>query len=140
MGQSWQQLAAQGGSAVFRKTVAESDVHIFAGITGDFFGVHTDETYARQTQFGRRIAHGAYTVGLVSAAVSRLGDASVLPGGINVKFRAPVFIGDTLAAEVQTMGAGEAGDLLARARVVNQEDVVVAEGSVTLLRVEVEER
>lgn len=45
------------------KTVSESDVHLFAGITGDFPPTHVDEEAMRQTTFGRRIAHGALLVG-----------------------------------------------------------------------------
>ena len=57
-----------GLRASFRKTVSESDVYLFAGITGDFSPNHVDEEFMRGTQYGRRIAHGALLVGYMSRA------------------------------------------------------------------------
>lgn len=130
---TWMQLAAPGRSATFRKTVTEADVHLFAGVVGDFSPVHTDETFAATTRFGRRIAHGAYSLGLLSAAASRLAGPAALPVQYDVTFRAPVLVGDTVAAEVRVTGAGpDDRHLMAAARVINQQGVVVAEGSILL--------
>jgi len=87
------------------KTVGESDVYLFAGITGDFSPNHVNEEFMRNTFYGRRIAHGALVVGLMSSASSLFAakftrmNADQLPvslGYDRIRFIAPVFIGDTL--------------------------------------------
>ena len=52
-----------GERFAFHKTVSESDVYLFAGITGDFSPNHVDEAFMRGTRYGRRIAHWALIVG-----------------------------------------------------------------------------
>src|SRR3954447_9907414 len=99
-------LAASVGQRVsFSKTVAESDVYLFAGITGDFAPNHVDEQFMRQTQYGRRIAHGALLVGYMSRASTMIVDkiagegAALYPvslGYDRIRFLKPVFIGDTI--------------------------------------------
>lgn len=88
-----------GMSASFGKTIAEADVYQFAGITGDFNPVHVNAEFAANTIFEQRIAHGMLSAGLISAV---LGMRLPGPGAIYVdqslKFKAPVFIGDTLTA------------------------------------------
>jgi acyl dehydratase len=98
--------AAVGQRITFRKTVSESDVYLFAGITGDFAPNHVDEQFMRGTQYGRRIAHGALLVGYMSRASTIIGGkitgeyAAFYPvslGYDRVRFLKPVFIGDTIA-------------------------------------------
>jgi 3-hydroxybutyryl-CoA dehydratase len=93
-----------GERASFSKTVTESDVTTFAGLIGDFNPLHVDAEYARQTRFGRRIAHGMFTGGLISAA---LGNRLPGPGSIylsqQIEFLAPVYIGDTITATVEVV-------------------------------------
>jgi 3-hydroxybutyryl-CoA dehydratase len=89
-----------GKKVSVRKTVSESDVYLFAGITGDLGPNHVDEEYMRGTRYGRRIAHGALAIGLMSNASTKILDG--LPGTIvsygydRVRFPAPLFIGDTV--------------------------------------------
>lgn len=82
------------------RTVAESDVYQFAGITGDGGRNHQDEAYMRTTRYGRRLVQGAYLVGLMSGAsvvwAERLRTAGVSYGYDRIRFTAPVFIGDTI--------------------------------------------
>jgi acyl dehydratase len=87
-----------GTGTTFTKTVSESDVYLFAGITGDFGATHIDEEYMRNGRFGRRIAHGALLVGFMSAASARihLGPTFVTVGYDRVRFSNPVFFGDTI--------------------------------------------
>ena len=89
-----------GHTESVRKTVGESDVYLFAGITGDFSGVHVDEEFCKGTRFGGRIAHGALLVGFVSTVMARMTALLPSPGGVSsryeVKFVAPVRIGDTV--------------------------------------------
>ena len=89
-----------GRTVTVRRTVSESDVYLFAGLTGDHSPNHTDEEYMRGTRYGRRIAHGALAIGLMSAASTKIIDG--LPGTIvsygydRVRFPAPLFFGDTV--------------------------------------------
>jgi len=88
-----------GDEAVYSKTIEAADVELFARLSGDDYPVHLDETYARGTRFGRRVAHGMLTASLLSTANARL---LQLPGGVSVeqtlRFLRPVFLGDTITA------------------------------------------
>jgi acyl dehydratase len=94
----------QGACFRFSKTVGESDLYQFAGISGDFAPQHVDEHYMRGTAFGRRIAHGglvmAYASNVASAAAAKAAertDETALSYGYDrVRFLRPVFVGDTL--------------------------------------------
>lgn len=119
-----------GQSASFTKTISESDVYLFAGITGDLNALHVDETYARKTRFGRRIVHGMLVASLISSV-----QAMELPGpgniyvGQTLRFLAPVFLGDTITATVEVIEVDPARN---RARLQatcrNDEHVVVVSG------------
>ena len=91
-----------GDSAQFSKTVTETDVYLFAGITGDFNPAHIDEDYSRKTYFGTRIAHGLLSAGFISAV---LGTRLPGPGTIYLRqeltFLGAVKIGDTITARVE---------------------------------------
>ena len=94
-----------GDQVRFSKTVSESDVYLFAGITGDLAPNHVDEEYMRGTRYGRRIAHGALLVGFMSTASTMMverhggleGDETAVSLGYDrIRFTAPVFLGDTI--------------------------------------------
>ena len=94
-----------GDQVRFSKTVSESDVYLFAGITGDLAPNHVDEEYMRATPYGRRIAHGALLVGFMSTASTMVverhgglaqGETPVSLGYDRIRFTAPVFLGDTI--------------------------------------------
>ena len=96
---------AVGDRVRFSKTVSESDVYLFAGITGDLAPNHVDEAYMRGTPYGRRIAHGALLIGFMSTASTMMverhgglaqGETPVSLGYDRVRFTAPVFLGDTI--------------------------------------------
>ena len=61
-----------GETACFAKTITETDLVLFAGLTGDFDPIHVNEDYAARTPFGRRIAHGALVMGLLSTTASMM--------------------------------------------------------------------
>ena len=97
-----------GDTVNFEKTVGESDVYLFAGITGDLNANHVNEARMRKTSYGQRIAHGALMIGYMSTASTRmieLGLAgsddvyAVSLGYDKVRFLAPVFLGDTISVE-----------------------------------------
>lgn len=101
----------QPGDAVrFAKTVGESDVYLFAGITGDLSPNHVDDAFMQQTPYGRRIAHGALLVGYMSNTSTRIIDQTARPGDPEVpvslgydriRFLKPVFIGDTITVRYE---------------------------------------
>lgn len=89
----------------FSKTVSESDVYLFAGITGDLSGNHVNEEFMRTSQYGRRIAHGALIIGFMSTTSTMLIERSLAKGiestpvslGYDrIRMLAPVFLGDTV--------------------------------------------
>lgn len=92
---------SEGMSAVLSKTVTEADLVLFAGVSMDTNPLHLDEQYASSTRFGGRIAHGMLGASLISAV---FGTKLPGPGAIyvsqNLRFKAPVRIGDTLVATV----------------------------------------
>jgi 3-hydroxybutyryl-CoA dehydratase len=100
-----QSFLSVGDQVTFSKTVGESDVYLFAGITGDFAPNHIDEAFMRKSAFGRRIAHGALLVGYMSTASTKIlernagapdSDTPVSLGYDRVRFVRPVYIGDTI--------------------------------------------
>ena len=116
-------------SAEFTKTVTESDVYLYAGVSGDLNPAHINETYAQGTFFKTRIAHGMLCAGFISAVI---GMKLPGPGTIYVKqelnFRAPVRIGDTVTARVEVMEKFEKNRVRLKTTCVNQEGTVVLDG------------
>ena len=88
-----------GDCASVTKTVTETDVYLFAGITGDLNPAHTDEVSASQTRFGGRIAHGILGAGFISAVLGmKLPGPGTIYLGQELRFTKPVRIGDTISA------------------------------------------
>lgn len=91
-----------GQSAEFTKTISESDVYLFAGITGDHNPMHVNDIYAKQSRFGERLVHGLLSSSLISTVIG-----TKLPGNgtiyveQNLVFKAPVVFGDTVSAKVE---------------------------------------
>jgi 3-hydroxybutyryl-CoA dehydratase len=119
-----------GDTAEFGKTISESDIYLYAGITGDFNPSHVNKVYAEGTVFKTRIAHGMLSAGLISAVL-----ANQLPGPGTIylkqelRFLGPVRIGDTIIARVEVIEL-----ILDKNRVrlktvcSNQEGVIVLDG------------
>jgi 3-hydroxybutyryl-CoA dehydratase len=119
-----------GDTAEFSKTVSESDIYQFAGITGDFNPAHMNEEYAKKTFFKTRIAHGMLSAGFISTAIG-----TKLPGigSIYIKqtlsFLAPVRIGDTITARVEVIEIIDGKNRVRLKTVcVNQEGTQVLDG------------
>jgi 3-hydroxybutyryl-CoA dehydratase len=120
-----------GRVATFSKTVSESDIYGFAGITGDFDPVHVDELEARRVGLPGRIAHGVLTLGYTSATSSIVmqgtGVAVVSAGYDRVRFLKPVLIGDTLSVRYEiTEWIADRRRLMADIQVHNQRGDLVA--------------
>ena len=90
---------AVGMRASHAKTVTETDVVMFAGLTGDNNPIHCNEEFAAKTQFKGRIAHGMFCAGLISCvAGTRLPGPGAVYVDQHLRFAAPVRIGDTVTA------------------------------------------
>ncbi len=91
-----------GDTTSFSKTVGESDVYLFAGITGDFSPNHVNEEIMKGTTYGRRVAHGVLSLGFASTTstlmIERTGMTAVSYGYDRVRFMGPVLVGDTITA------------------------------------------
>lgn len=119
-----------GQTASFSKTITEPAVRTFAEISGDHNPLHLDEAYAKQTRFGARIAHGALTAGIISAAIG-----NELPGVGSIylsqmtKFVKPVYFGDTITATVEiTAIRTDKGIVTLKTICTNQKNEMVADG------------
>ena len=119
-----------GDSAQISKTITESDIELFAKATGDFNPVHLDQTYAEKTMFKGRIAHGLLSVGLLSTILG-----NTLPGhgtiylSQEVKFLAPVRIGDIITAKVEVIELiPEKNRAKFRTTCINQDGKLVVDG------------
>ena len=120
-----------GDNASFAKTITESDILGFAGITGDFNPIHIDAEYAKESMFKERIAHGMLVSGLISAVLG-----TQLPGpnsiylGQNLKFTLPVKIGDTVTAVVTVTDKRDDKRIITlQTTISNQRGEVVVDGS-----------
>ncbi|VGO07899.1 MaoC family protein [plant metagenome] len=128
---------ALGDSSQFSKTVSEYDVYGFAGIVGDMYGVHLDEEYAKGTQFGKRIAQGALSVGFLATVMGHMAAKAPSPGAVSYRydltFKAPVFLGDTVTARLVLAEKEEdRNTCIFDASVTNQDGVLVAQGKTYL--------
>ncbi|TGM35097.1 MaoC family dehydratase [Leptospira biflexa] len=94
-----------GEKASFTKTISESDVYLFAGISGDFNPLHVDEEYAKKTNFGTRIAHGGLAASLLAPVLGmKLPGLGTVALETTTKFRKPVYFGDTITCLVEVVG------------------------------------
>ncbi len=99
LGKSYDDLII-GEEASFSKTITETDVYLFAGISGDFNPVHVNEEYARQTPFKTRIAHGALPQSLIAPVLGmKLPGLGTVAVEIRCRYKAPTFFGDTITAK-----------------------------------------
>ena len=124
-----------GDHASVTKTVSETDVYLFAGITGDLNPAHTNEVAASKTMFKTRSAHGMLGAGFISAVLGMY-----LPGpgtiymGQELKFTKPVHIGDTVTATATVEEIIlEKNRVILDTTVVNQDGEVVIKGKATVM-------
>lgn len=125
-----------GQQARFAKTVSESDVYLFAGVSGDLHPQHIDDEYAKATRYGRRLAHGALLVAFMSAAFTRYWQAwlegrtaqpAISYGYDRIRFIRPVFMGDTVTVDYRIVEVdAAAAKAFADVTCTNQRGEVVA--------------
>lgn len=125
-----------GDDASLSRTITEAHIVNFAGVTGDVNPVHCDAEYAAKSMFGERIAHGMLAAGLISAVLG-----TQLPGpnsvylGQDLKFKAPVKIGDTVTVLVTVMEKRDDKRIIKlQTTVSNQRGEVVVDGSAVMMK------
>jgi 3-hydroxybutyryl-CoA dehydratase len=124
------------------RTITESDVVTFAGLSGDYNQIHTNAEFSKGTPFGQRVAHGLLGLSVASGLAMRTG---VLEGTVlafreigNWKFVKPVFIGDTIHVEMEILEKKAlprigGGSLVLQIEVINQDSILAMKGSWTVL-------
>lgn len=119
-----------GDRAYVQKTISETDVYLYAGITGDLNPAHINEEYAKNTFFKERIAHGMLTAGLISAVLGmKLPGPGTIYLGQELKFTAPVKIGDTIKAKAEVIEIiKEKNRVKIKTTCTNQKDEIVLDG------------
>ncbi len=121
---------AVGEWAEFAKTISESDIYLFAGVTGDLNPAHINEAYARTTFFKTRIAHGLLPAGFISSAIAmKLPGPGTIYQHQELNFKAPVRIGDTITARVEVLEVmKEKKRVRLKTTCTNQDGTVVLDG------------
>ncbi|WED24049.1 MaoC family dehydratase [Vibrio sp. JC009] len=124
-----------GQSAYFEKTISESDIQMFCGISGDINPVHVSQIAGKKSIFGNRVAHGIMVSGLTSAVLGmQLPGPGTIYLGQELKFTAPVYIGDTIRAEVVVAEIIRDKNIVKLAtRSINQNSKIVIEGMATVM-------
>jgi len=124
-----------GQAAELAKTVTESDIVLFAGVTGDFNPVHVDVVAASRSVFGERIAHGMLSAGFISAVLGmRLPGTGSIYLSQSLRFTKPVRIGDTITARVEVLEVLATKRRVRLSRVCrNQKGETVVEGEAVVM-------
>jgi 3-hydroxybutyryl-CoA dehydratase len=124
------------------RTITESDIVSFAGLSGDYNQIHTDVEFAGKTLFGQRVAHGLLGLSIASGLAMRTG---ILEGTViafreinNWKFTNPIFVGDTIHVELNIIETKPiprlgGGSLIIELVVKNQREVVTMKGTWTAI-------
>lgn len=124
------------------RTITETDVVAFAGLTGDWNPIHTDREYAARQPFGQRIAHGMLGLSVATALAMRLGilDETLLAFReiTQWKFSLPIFLGDTIHTQLTVTGLRpvprlSGGMVTLAVDLVNQKNETVQRGNWTVL-------
>jgi 3-hydroxybutyryl-CoA dehydratase len=125
-----------GMKASVAKTITETDVVLYAGITLDTNPAHLNEEHAKNTMFKKRIAHGMLTAGLVSAVLGTKlpGEGSIYLGQ-ELRFKAPVYMGDTITAEAEIIELiDEKNQIILQTTCTNQDGKVVLDGKARIMK------
>ncbi len=140
-GRYFEEFKIGDGIETAARTITETDVMVFAALSGDHNPLHTDAEFAKGTLFGERIAHGLLGLSIASGLTSQLGfvegtaEAFI---GLEWKFRAPIKFGDTVHAQAKVrqkkaMGRLGGGFITFDVKLFNQRDEIVQKGTWTVL-------
>lgn len=125
-----------GDSASFTKTMTETDVILWVGLTGDLNPIHIDQEYAKSTRFGKVLVPGVLVLGLVSNVMTQVTFGHVYANQ-SIKFLKPVYIGDTITATGTIVEKLEGKNMVkVETKCVNQDGalVMIGEGMEYILR------
>ncbi len=124
-----------GDTASFQKTISESDVYLFAGITGDLNPAHVNDVIASKSMFKGRIAHGMLVGSFISTVLGmHLPGPGTIYLGQNLKFLAPVKFGDTITAKAEvTEIITEKNRIVLKTTCTNQDGKIVVDGTATVM-------
>ena len=126
------------------RTVTETDVVNFAGISGDFIQLHTDAEYCKDTHFGKRMARGLLGMSIASGLstrtdlISGISSTVIALLGMDWKFKAPIFIDDTIHVVLEVVEKRETsqpdrGIVVLSRRIINQHGDIVQQGQTPLM-------
>jgi acyl dehydratase len=111
------------------RTITETDLVNFAGISGDFHPLHTDAEHATQSSFGERIAHGLLVLSVSAALAMEYNEHAFFYGFETIRFVNPTFIGDTISVKTEVIETAEKSDeygrVLTHAEAANQDGETV---------------
>lgn len=118
------------------RTITETDIQLFAGLTGDYTQIHTNAEFCKDTIFGQRVAHGLLGLSIASGLGARLGfieGTAVALREVTWKFTGPIFIGDTIhlsikVSEKKAMARLGMGLITFDVSLINQKDEVLQKG------------
>lgn len=123
-----------GDKGYIEKTVTETDVYLYAGITGDFSWLHVNEKRAQQGHFKTRIVHGMLLIGLISTVIgNRMPGAGTIYESQDITFLRPCFINDTIRAQTEVIGLLDKGRVRLRTTCFNQDDTVILDGEAIVI-------
>jgi 3-hydroxybutyryl-CoA dehydratase len=123
-----------GMTALYAKTVTDADVVLFAGISGDVNPVHLNQEFADRTMFRGRIAHGMLTASFISTVIgTKLPGPGCIYVSQNLKFKAPVRVGDTVNARVTVNSIDETRGRITVETTCTVGNIVVIAGEAVLL-------
>ena len=124
------------------RTVTETDLVSFAMLSGDWNAIHTDEEFARETFYGKRVVNGLFGLSMMTGLLDRTGlfggSAIAMLGISDWQFKAPIFVDDTLHFEMEIVskrltGGGDRGIIDRKFSLINQRGEVVQEGHIGLM-------
>ncbi len=124
-----------GEKAYFSKTLSETDLHLFCGISGDFNPLHVDKMYSSKSLFKERVVHGLLVASLISNVLGmRLPGPGTVYVSQNLKFRAPAYVGDTITVMIEILEKiPEKKHLIVKTTCMNQEERIVIDGEAEVL-------
>jgi 3-hydroxybutyryl-CoA dehydratase len=125
-----------GDAAEFSKTISEFDVYQFAGLSGDFNPVHVNKEFAKDSLFNERIAHGMLVGSFISTILgTKLPGENTIYLSQNLKFVAPVKIGDTVTAKVEVTEKRDDRQIIKlKTQVLNQHGKIVIDGEAAVMK------
>lgn len=123
-----------GDEGYIQKTLTETDVYMYAGVTGDFSWLHVNEERAKQGHFKTRIVHGMLLIGLISTVIGNfMPGAGTIYESQSITFVKPCFINDTIRAQTQVLALLEKGRVLLRTICFNQNNEIILDGEAVVI-------